>query len=201
MLTINYNQQISRDTLKKKLKLDDMNVITESILLDELFARYQVLLGADYDAYKNHCLRVFNFCRVLAGEGANADKIAIATFFHDIGIWTDNTFDYILPSQLLCRRYLEQTGRVAWCDEIVAMIGEHHKLTRYQENTSWLVEPFRKADWIDMSGGLLRCRLPDDYVTDVLDAFPNAGFHKKLVALSLERLKTHPFNPLPMMKL
>ncbi|MCX6178327.1 MAG: HD domain-containing protein [Chlorobiales bacterium] len=179
-----------------------MNVIPKSILLDELFSSYQQLLGVDYDAYKNHCLRVFNFCCALAGDCPDAeDKIAIATFFHDIGIWTDNTFDYLVPSQLLARRYLEQTNRVAWGDEIEAMIGEHHKLTKYEANSSWLVEPFRKADWIDVSGGLLRFRLLDDFVTDVLYAFPNAGFHKKLVELSIKRLKTHPFSPLPMLKL
>ena len=178
-----------------------MNVVTGSIVFDELFPRYQAVLGADFDAYKNHCLRVFNFCRVLAGKEADADKIAIATFFHDIGIWTDNTFDYLIPSQLLCRRYLEQTGRGEWSDEIDAMISEHHKLTHYEANPSWLVEAFRKADWIDMTGGLLRCRLPDDFITDVIYALPNAGFHKKLVALFIARLKTHPFNPLPMMKL
>ncbi len=147
-------------------------------------------------------MRVFNFCLALAGDSADAEnKIAIAALFHDLGIWTDNTFDYILPSQQLARRYLEKSGRAAWCDEISAMIGEHHKITRYRANSSSLVEPFRKADWIDVSGGMLRFRLPDDFVTDVLEAFPNVGFHKKLVALSVERLKTHPFSPLPMMKL
>ena len=74
------------------------------------------------------------------------------------------------------------------------------KITRYRADASSLVEPFRKADWIDVSGGMLRFRLPDDFVTDVLEAFPNAGFHKKLVTLSVDRLKTHPFSPLPMMK-
>ncbi|MEI8185142.1 MAG: HD domain-containing protein [Chlorobiaceae bacterium] len=187
--------------MKKILKLDDMNVISNSILFDELFASYQQILGVDYEAYRNHCLRVFNFCRAFAGKRADSDKIAIAAFFHDIGIWTDNTFDYIHPSQLLARRYLDQTGRLAWHDEIDSMIGEHHKLTKYQVTPAWLVEPFRKADWVDLSGGLLRFCLPDDFVTDVLYAFPNSGFHKKLVALSIERLKTHPFNPLPMMKI
>ena len=80
------------------------------------------------------------------------------------------------------------------------MIGEHHKFTRYRNNPSWLVEPFRKADWIDLSGGLLRYRLPDDFVADVLDAFPNAGFHAMLAKLTIKRLKSHPLSPLPMMK-
>jgi len=179
-----------------------MNVVPKSILLDDLFTDYQQVLGVDYDAYRNHCLRVFNFCLALAADNPDAeDKIAIASFFHDIGIWTENTFDYLTPSQLLARRYLEQTNRASWCDEIEAMIGEHHKLTKYQLNPSWLVEPFRKADWIDVTGGLLRFKLPDDFVTDVIYGFPNAGFRKKLVELSLNRLKTHPFSPLPMIKL
>jgi len=179
-----------------------MDVLPESVLLDEVLPTYQQVLTVDYNAYRNHCMRVFNFCIALAGDSADAEnKIAIAALFHDLGIWTDNTFDYILPSQQLARDYLEKSGRVAWCDEINTMIGEHHKLTRYRASPSSLVEPFRKADWIDVSGGLLRFRLPDDFVTDVLEAFPNAGFHKKLVTLSVERLKTHPFSPLPMMKL
>ncbi|MEI7748711.1 MAG: HD domain-containing protein [Chlorobiaceae bacterium] len=178
-----------------------MNVLPESALLDEVLVTYRQVLTIDYNAYRNHCMRVLNFCLALAGDITDAEeKISIAALFHDLGIWTDSTFDYILPSQQLALDYLEKSGRAEWCDEINAMIGEHHKITRYRADASSLVEPFRKADWIDVSGGLLRFRLPDDFVTDVLEAFPNAGFHKKLVTLSVDRLKTHPFSPLPMMK-
>ena len=186
----------------KHLDLRGRSVTTHSLLLDDLLSEYQQLLGADSAGYRNHCMRVFNFCIAFAGDSPDAeDKIVIATLFHDLGIWSDTTFDYIIPSQLLARRYLEESGRSVWIDEIEAMIGEHHKITRYQANPLWLVESFRKADWVDISGGLLRFRLPDDYVTDVLDAFPNAGFHKKLGELFMERLKIHPFDPVPMMKL
>ncbi|MEI6639954.1 MAG: HD domain-containing protein [Chlorobium sp.] len=185
----------------KHIELHDMEVMTTYALLDDLLLGYKELLGGDYDSYRNHCMRVFNFCRAFAGDSADAaNKIALAALFHDLGIWSDITFDYIVPSQLLARRYLEKCGRVDWIDEIEAMIGEHHKLTRYRVNPLWLVESFRKADWIDISGGMLRFRLPDDYVTDVLEAFPNEGFHKKLAQLSVDRLKTHPFSPLPMVK-
>ncbi len=178
-----------------------MNVITESPLLDELLEGYRQPLADDYDAYRNHCMRVFNFCTALAGEsGATENKIIIAAVFHDLGIWTEKTFDYLQPSQLLARRYLEESFNASWCKEIEAMIGEHHKLTRYQANPSWLVEAFRKADRIDLSGGLLRYRLKDDFVSDVLDAFPNAGFHALLAQLMLKRLKSHPLSPLPMVK-
>jgi hypothetical protein len=176
--------------------------VSQSSLLDELFSGYQQLLKDDYKAYRNHCLRVFNFCCALSGsKPTDTDKIAVAVFFHDLGIWTEHTFDYLAASQHLSRLYLEKSGRSEWQSEIDAMIGQHHKLTRYKKSPEWLVEPFRKADWIDMSGGMLRFKLPDDFVTDVLEAFPNAGFHKKLFQLAIERLKTHPFSPLPMVKL
>lgn len=179
-----------------------MNVVHESPLIDELLPAYRPVLGADYDAYRNHCMRLFNFCSALAASESKAveDKIAIAALFHDLGIWTEKSFDYLRPSQLLALSYLEKNFKASWCKEIEAMIGEHHKVTRYQANPSWLVEPFRKADWIDVSGGLLRFRLPDDFVSDVLDAYPNAGFHAMLGRLTLARLKTHPLSPLPMMK-
>ena len=179
----------------------EMNVVRQSALLDDLLSGYRPQLALDYDAYRNHCMRVINFCTVLAGENSAAEhKIAIAAAFHDLGIWTEKSFDYLVSSQLLAQRYLEKNFKASWCKEIDAMIGEHHKLTRYRANPSWLVEAFRKADLIDLSGGLIRFRLPDDFVSDVLEAFPNAGFHKKILDLSLQRLKSHPFSPLPMMK-
>ncbi|MBZ4218660.1 MAG: HD domain-containing protein [Chlorobium sp.] len=178
-----------------------MNVVRQSALLDELLAGYKPQLALDYDAYRNHCLRLFNFCMALAGDDKAAeDKIAIAAVFHDLGIWTENTLDYLAPSQLLAQRYLEKNFKASWCKEIDAMISEHHKITRYKENPAWLVEAFRKADLIDLSGGLIRFRLPDDFVSDVLDAYPNAGFHKILARLAIKRLKTNPSSPLPMMK-
>jgi len=187
---------------KKKLKPCQEEVVQKFMLLDDLLASYKEFLLDDYDAYRNHCLRVFNLCCAFAGDSEVAkEKIAIATAFHDLGIWTEKSFDYIRPSQQLARSYLEKSGRASWSDEIEAMIGEHHKITRYEANPGWLVEPFRKSDWIDMTGGLLRFLLPDDYVTDVIYAFPNAGFHRRLVQLTVERVKTHPFNPLPMMRL
>ncbi|NTV92099.1 MAG: HD domain-containing protein [Chlorobiaceae bacterium] len=171
-------------------------------IFEEQFLTYRQSLGSDFDGYRNHCYRVYNFCCALTrNKPENDDKIVIAAMFHDLGIWTENTFDYLQPSQLLARRYLEKTDRSTWIPEIEAMISEHHKLTPYKAQPSLLIEPFRKADWIDVSRGMLRHRLPDDFVLDVFDAFPNEGFHKKLLLLAKARIKTHPFNPLPMMKL
>ncbi|ACD89546.1 metal dependent phosphohydrolase [Chlorobium limicola DSM 245] len=176
--------------------------VFEPRLLDGLMASWREVLGEDYEAYRNHCRRVFNFCFALSGSRPEQEeKIAVAAVFHDLGIWSAATFDYLAPSQELARDYLESLGKTEWQEEIAAMIGEHHKLTPVKRNPLWLAEPFRRADLIDISIGLIKFRLPDDFVAEVLDAYPNAGFHKKLLALSFERFMSHPFNPLPMVKL
>lgn len=81
------------------------------------------------------------------------------------------------------------------------MIEQHHKIRKYKVNSCWLVEPFRKADWIDVSKGRLKYGLPSFYIAEILETFPNAGFHNRLIELTMRRLKTHPFSPLPMMRL
>lgn len=158
-------------------------------------------LGPDFTAYKNHCYRVAAFCLALAGEqDQDRDKVFIASAFHDLGIWTHRTFDYLGPSCALAREYLMKTGRAAWADEVEAMITFHHKLTPYRRDPAWLVESFRKADWIDVLKGARRFGLPRGLVAEALSTFPNAGFHKRLLELTLERMKNNFFSPLPMMK-
>ncbi|WP_204369130.1 hypothetical protein [Methylocucumis oryzae] len=130
----------------------------------------------------------------------NLSKLAIAVAFHDLGIWTNQTCDYLEPSQQLAHDYLVKYGQEDWCDEIAAMIGLHHKIRPYKAKPNWLVEPFRKADWTDVSQGMLKFGLASSTVAEILAHFPNAGFHKRLLALSKQRLQTHPFKPLPMLR-
>jgi hypothetical protein len=81
------------------------------------------------------------------------------------------------------------------------MILEHHKISPYRGEPQWLVEPFRRADWIDVSMGLRTFGLSRQVIREILSTWPSAGFHKRLVQLELSRLRTHPWSPLPMMKL
>src|SRR3990167_892769 len=183
--------------------MDYCMLFTEVALLDELLERYASVLGDDLTAYRNHTYRVMNFCSALSANNTpeQLQKMAIAAAFHDMGIWTDRTFDYLEPSEKLAKAYLAQSGNEDLTPEVVAMISAHHKITAYQAGPDSLVESFRKADWIDVSKGLITFGLPRTLVREVLCAFPNAGFHKRLVQLSFKRLLTHPFSPLPMMRL
>lgn len=179
-----------------------MKIHEQVPLLDGILESWEPSLAADFAAYRNHCYRVLNFCLAFCGENeSNLSKISIAAAFHDLGIWSNSTLDYLGPSKLLARAYLEKIDHAAWSEEIETMIERHHGFTKYKANPEWLVEPFRKADWIDVSRGKLRFGLPSAQVGKILATFPNAGFHKRLAVLAKQRIKTHPFSPLPMMRL
>jgi hypothetical protein len=177
-------------------------VLTTVALLDELLQHHASALGNDFTAYRNHTYRVINFCSAFSTDDpVSLEKMAIAAAFHDMGIWTEKTFDYLPPSERLAQAYLARNRKAHWAPEIGAMIHEHHKITRYPSRPDWLVEAFRRADLIDLSLGIITFGLPRRFVNEVRSAFPNAGFHRRLIQLSLMRLVTHPLSPLPMYRL
>jgi putative acetyltransferase len=53
-------------------------------------------LGHDLPAYENHVVRVLRFVAALGGE--LSEPLVVAAAFHDLGIWTARTFDYLEPS-------------------------------------------------------------------------------------------------------
>ena len=176
-------------------------LITVLPLLDELLQQHAAALGADLTAYRNHCCRVINFCAALtASDAERLKKMQIAAAFHDLGIWTDGTFDYLDPSEQRARTYLTQQNQMDAAPEIGAMIQQHHKVTPYSRDPEDLAEAFRKADLVDVSGGLITFGIPRAFVREVRAHFPNAGFHKRLVQLSGKRLLSHPLSPMPMMR-
>lgn len=169
--------------------------------LDALLDAHAAALGNDATGYRHHAYRVANFYWLLAPGDADAlEKLSIAIAFHDLGIWTAGTFDYLPPSRELARAHMQASGRTDWGDEVDAMIEAHHKIQGTPPGTRASVEAFRRADWIDVSRGLRRFGLPRASVREVMRAFPNAGFHRRLAELTLTRLRHHPVDPLPMVR-
>ena len=176
-------------------------LLTSVPIVDEVLRAYASELGHDFIAYRNHVYRVMNLCAAIAEDGGDLEKIAVAAVFHDLGIWANNTFDYIAPSAALAREYLAAQGRAEWMAEIETMIEEHHKITPSEADAASLVEPFRRADWIDVTRGLRTFGVPRQLIRSVFAMWPSAGFHWRLVQLTVDRLRTHPLTPLPMVRL
>jgi hypothetical protein len=173
---------------------------TDIPTLDAVLQAHAPELGGDFTGYRNHTYRVANLCLALSAESSGAlEKIAIASAFHDLGIWTQRTFDYIQPSIDLASAHLSRTGRSAWVPEITAMIREHHKISPSRDDSA-LVEIFRRADWIDVTRGVLTFGMRRGRVGELYATWPDAGFHARLLQLSVQRLRTHPLNPLPMVR-
>jgi hypothetical protein len=174
-------------------------MLTRIPIIDEVLSDHRTALGHDLVAYRNHVYRVVNLCVAIAGP-TEVEKIAVAAVFHDLGIWTNGTFDYIGPSIGLAHDYLCARGRQEWAAEIEDMIAYHHKITPATDRDS-LIEAFRRADWIDVTRGLRTFGVARPFIARGFATWPNAGFHRRLVTLTLNRLRRHPLTPLPMVRL
>lgn len=176
-----------------------MQTLNSIPALDEPLGEWREAIGADFDAYRNHIYRTLHYYRYLAEPSAQElRQAAIAGCFHDLGIWSDNTFDYLEPSDARAQDYLEKKGLQAWSEAVREMIVRHHKLRAYHGNRQ--VEAFRRADLVDVSLGLIRFGIPRSYIKQVKAAFPNCGFHKRLIVFTLKHGLRHPLNPMPMLR-
>lgn len=170
------------------------NKLVEKILLD-----YKSILGKDYLIYKNHVYRIYYLALSLDSKYDNQDKYAIASVFHDIGIWTDS-FNYIEPSISLAQDYLRKNNLDSWSEEISLMIQNHHKMSKYNGEFIKSVETFRKADWVDVVMGLNMFGIDKDVYSKVKKEYPIKGFHWFLIKQSTRYFFKHPLDPLPMFK-
>ena len=175
-------------------------LLTRIPAIDDVLNEHAAALRDDFLGYRNHVYRIVNLCVALAGR-SELEKIAVAAVFHDLGIWTNGTFDYITPSIALAQEYLVARTGEDWTAEIAAMIADHHKITRSAAGPDSLIEAFRRADWIDVTRGLRRFGMSRAIVSRLFATWPSAGFHWRLVTLTLDRVRSHPLTPLPMVRL
>ena len=178
-----------------------MQIETSIPLVEEILTDWQALIGDDYPGYRNHVYRMLHLC--MAQQTVDAEqrkKLIIAACFHDIGIWIEDTVDYIPPSIPPALAYLQANGLQRWNEEITLMITEHHKIRRYNDARFPLVELFRRGDLIDFSFGAVRFGVPGSDIKRLKSSFANAGFHSSLLKRAGRWFLRNPFNPLPMMK-
>jgi len=178
----------------------DGALLTRIPTIDDVLSDHATALRGDFVAYRNHVYRIVNLCVAIAGR-RELEKIAVAAVFHDLGIWTSGTFDYIAPSIALARDYVVARAREDWTAEIEGMIANHHKITPSAADRDSLIEAFRRADWIDVTRGVRGFGMPRPFVARLFATWPSAGFHWRLVTLTLDRFRSHPLTPLPMVRL
>jgi hypothetical protein len=168
--------------------------------IEDVLALHERALGRDLEGYRGHVYRVFNFAWALTGYGSGARSLALAAAFHDLGIWADGTFDYLAPSAVRAATYAREKAPSVDERELERLILWHHRLRAFSSGSDGLVEAFRRADWIDVTWGLVRFGLPRELLRDAHAAFPNAGFHRCLLRVGLGWAARHPLRPLPVLR-
>jgi hypothetical protein len=170
-------------------------------LVDDILQLHAQALGPDLPAYRNHVTRVLHFVFAIAPQLQSAPQpILVAAGFHDLGIWTARTFDYLDPSSQLALVYLKAQGLESLWPEVDLLIQQHHKLRAYSGPFENSVEAFRRADLVDLSFGLVRCGLLRTFIQSVRSQFPNAHFHARLAAFTGQQFLRTPLKPLPMLR-
>jgi len=169
-------------------------------IIDSILDSHKDDLGKYFEQYRNHVYRVYNFAITQVAWDRDSKLLSIAVAYHDLGIWTNNTFDYLKPSIGLAKKYCVE-NRIGnnVISEIEIIIGDHHKLTKTKK--SKLAEIFRQADLTDLTLGVIGQRIDKEKIRKIREAFPNKGFHITLCRLFIKNLFKNPLRPLPMYKL
>ncbi len=169
--------------------------------LDALFAPWLPALGKDALAYRNHVERLLAICTSINPSlvASELPAFRVAAVFHDLGIWSDGTFDYLPPSRQHAVDWLQANGRADQTALVEALIENHHRI-RPAGDIGDAVEVFRRADWMDVTLGLLNFGQPRERYRAILKQFPDAGFHKRLLQLGGKQMLTQPWRPMPMMR-
>lgn len=163
--------------------------------MDSILHQFEKDMGNGFEMYHNHVYRIFNLTLPFVTTDEEIQSLSIACAFHDLGIWTHQTFDYLQPSINLALEY-SQNSRIS--EEIETIINFHHKI--FKIKTSPIAELFRQSDLIDLTLGLFRFGRKGELIRQVRKTFPNRGFHVFLGKMFLKNLLINPLKPLPMYK-
>ena len=176
----------------------------DSSLIDEALDRYRQPLGSHYPRYRGHVYRVYHYTRHLIENGggdpdADDSAIALAAAFHDLSFATDQTLDYLSPSIVSATEHLEALGLADLAPAVGRMIGFHHKLTPYRDEDASLVEPFRRADLVDLFA-VPGVGVPFALRREAQSSYPKCGFRGFVCRTLLVGALKQPWRPLPMLR-
>ena len=168
-------------------------------LIDRILEAHRSALGRDFDPYHNHVCRVYRLSLLFVGKEHDL-SLAVAAAFHDLGIWTAHTWNYLPPSKAAAKQWLLDEGRAELVEEVDEIIEFHHKMRAYRGAYGERVEAFRKADWVDVMKGMRYGKSVRKEYRELVRRYPYRGFHGRLLVFFFRNLLRHPLKPLPMMR-
>ena len=160
-------------------------------------AELRTLAGTDGGPMERHCLRVYEIAVELGRRrGAEVDRevLLCAAWLHDAGLYPGAASHdtYVVDGRRLAARVLDPFG---WPPERLALTGDaierHHEL-RAQWRRGNEVELMRRADLIDVSGGVVRYGLDRPWLHDLYARVSRKGMVGEIGRLVGRALRERP---------
>lgn len=185
-------EYIINDTREKN---KSYKIIRQSFLLDSLLEPMRDILKDDYDSYKNHALRIINYCFfMLSPDKKTMQHITVAAAYHQIGLWLNSSSNY---AELSASKLINDKAFIGidpLPERIVIAIVKHASLINSTENDDSLVSAFWKAFRIEISMGYSEQGLPSDFIEQVRTCIPVNNYNKtlteKVISSFLKRFKS-----------
>ncbi|KAA8491444.1 hypothetical protein FVE85_2459 [Porphyridium purpureum] len=183
---------------------EDIEVVYDAPYVEQFLAPKQGVIGDDYEGYRNHVYRVLSLTMHCLNDTEKEEfgsAVQVALAFHDMALWTDQQLNYLEPSWLRAQQELagsaageEDQSELAksWSEEEMQVIRDtimyHHKVTPFDGPNSGVVNCARRSDWVDASFGIVHQGFAYKNIRKVMDAIPEAGFHKTLFGFATTRV-------------
>jgi hypothetical protein len=161
----------------------------------------RALCGEKDGPMERHGLRVYEIARELArrrGLDVDNELLECVAWLHDAGLYPGaaSAATYVLDGRRLLERVLASFG---WPAERVTLAGDaverHHEL-RPQWRRGAEVELIRRADLIDVSGGVVRFGLGRPWLRELFVRVPRAGLVREIARLVGGALRNRPLTML-----
>lgn len=164
----------------------------------EALGRLRDASGTVDGAMERHCLRCRHLAaRVAADRGwvLDGEVLTVAALLHDIGLYppyAGRRTSYVADGAALARAMLPGHGwsreRIARCADA---IDRHHEL-RGQLRRGAEVEALRRADLIDLSGGLISFGIGRRRLAALRAEVPRRGLYREIGRLVAQALRARP---------
>jgi hypothetical protein len=157
----------------------------------------RALAGRPDSAMERHCLRVYEIaCESGARRGITLDRelMLCAAWLHDAGLYPGaaSADAYVADGRRLAERVL---AGFDWPPERLERLGDaierHHEL-RPQWRHGAEVELLRRADLVDVSGGLVRYGLDRGWLHALAERVPRRGMFKEIGGLAMTAARQRP---------
>ena len=175
------------------------SAVETSTLIDEILDEHRGYAEGNlrgWAGYRNHAQRVFLFaCELVEPRPGAVEQLAIAAAFHDLAVF--GTLDYLVPNARAMQAWLDDRGLSDWAGDLTAAISLHHRVRRYHGPEAWLVEPIRRADWVECTLGRRHRGIDHDLIRRAQRELPMRRFACGSALRIVAHAATHPLDPLP----